>query len=439
MTEFDIRSLSVTTAKTGELKPFATNPREHPKSQIEKMTTSILRFGFVNPILAAPDLTIIAGHARLLAAQALGHSEVPIIILPHLSEAEQRALRIADNKLSSLGDWSLDNLAIEAEFVLDAGIAPIELGFEIGELDFAIESARKKDKREKDVIEPDRADPAVSRLNDVWTIGAHRVACCDARNPESYHLVMGSDRADLVLTDMPYGVPINGHVSGLGKIRHREFPMASGEMGEDDFFEFIRTSFQNLADFSKPGALAYAFIDWRSLALMVVAGKDIFDALLNICVWVKPSGAMGSLYRSRHEMICVFRTKGGKHLNNVQLGKFGRNRTNVWEYAAANGFGSERKNLALHPTCKNVKMLADAILDSTRRGALVLDSYLGSGSTILAAHRVGRVGRGIELDPWYVDLAVERIAGETGETAVLGDGRSFSEVAAARANGEAGQ
>lgn len=434
----DIRSLEIVVLPIETIKPFATNPREHSKKQIDMLKASITRFGFNNPVLLNADYVVIAGHGRLMAAKALGLKHVPTVILAHLSEAEQRALRLADNQIALVSECSLDLLALEAQVVLDAGIAPMELGFEIGELDFVIEGAKKEKTQADDpVLEPDRTQPAVSRVGDLWIIGPHNILCSDARGPESFTTLMGDDRADMVLTDMPWNVKVDGHVSGLGKIKHREFPMASGEMDRERFTHFTTTVLQNQADFAKPGALVLEFIDWRSVAMMIGVGETIFDQLMNICVWVKPSGGMGSLYRSRHELVCVFRVKGGKHLNNVQLGKFGRNRTNVWEYAAPNGFGSERENLKLHPTAKNVEMLADAILDATNRGGLVLDPFLGSGSTILAAHRVGRVGRGIELDPYYVDLAVRRIAEETGKEAILTDGRTFDEVAAERLGGEA--
>ncbi|MBP6110957.1 MAG: ParB N-terminal domain-containing protein [Sphingobium sp.] len=434
----DIRSLSIVEIPIDTIVPFATNPMEHPTGQISMLKRSMTRFGFTNPVLLTPDNVVIAGHGRLIAAKELGCTHVPAIILSGLTEAEQRAYRIADNAIALKGKWALDLLAIEAQYVLDAGIAPIELGFEMGELDFAIEGAKKeKAKAEEPVPEPARTGPPVSRVGDLWTVGLHRILCGDARDPACYRILMGGEKADMVLTDMPWNVPVNGHVSGLGKIKHPEFPMASGEMGKEEFASFTTIVFQNQADFAKPGALVLEFIDWRSVAMMITVGETIFDRLMNICVWVKPSGGMGSLWRSRHELVCAFRVKGGKHANNVRLGKFGRNRTNVWEYAAPNGFGSERENLKIHPTAKNVEMLADAILDCTQRGGIVLDPFLGSGATILGAQGVGRIGRGMELDPYYVDLAVQRITKEIGNEAVLADGRTFAEVTSERHGGEA--
>lgn len=433
----DIRSLEIVKVPIEAIKPFATNPREHPKSQIDMLKASISRFGFNNPVLLTADNVLIAGHGRLIAAKEQGLSHVPAIILSGLTEAEQRAYRIADNAIALKGKWALDRLALEAQVVLDAGIAPIELGFEIGELDFAIEGAKKeKPETEQQVPEPNRSQPPVSRVGDLWIIGPHKILCSDSRDPESYRILMPDKKADMVLTDMPWNVKVNGHVSGLGKIKHREFPSASGEMGKEEFARFTATVLQNQADFAKPGALVLQYIDWRSVAMMITVGEGVFERLMNICVWVKPSAGMGSLWRSQYELICVFRVKGGKHLNNVQLGKFGRNRTNIWQYAAPNGFGSERENLQLHPTAKNVTMLADAILDCTQRGDIVLDPFLGSGSMILGAHRVGRIGRGIELDPYYVDLSVQRIVEESGKEAMHADGRTFDEVAAERLGGE---
>lgn len=420
-----------------EIKPYLSNPREHPEDQIEMIGASITRFGFNNPVLLSQDYTVIAGHGRIMAAKRLGLAIIPAIILPHLDVAGVRAYRLADNQIALKSRWEPTLYAQELQFVVDLGFAPLELGLEIAEIDIVLEATRKKVKKEEPVLEPVRTRPAITRIGDIWVIGRHRVICGSARDPQVFQQVMGPGKADAVISDMPWNLSVRNHISGKGKMPHPEFVEASGEQSDAEFLDLIAIVLTNQAAFSKPGALSFQFIDWRSVADMIHIGKDIYDALVNVCVWVKPSPGLGSLWRSRHEMICVFRTKGGKHRNNVQLGKFGRNRSNVWEYASPNAFGSERENLKLHPTCKNVEMIADAILDCTKRNDIVLDAFLGSGTLILAAHRVGRIGRGIELDPWYVDLAVQRIAKEAGETARLEDGRSFDEVAAERSDKEA--
>jgi len=278
------------------------------------------------------------------------------------------------------------------------------------------------------VHSPDRAIPSVTRRGDEWLIGNHRILCADSTNAASFDQLLRGELADLVMSDMPWNVRVNGHVGGSGAVKHPEFAMASGEMSEEEFRGFIKTALDLNARFSRPGALNYQWIDWRGVGDMIAIGKQVYDALLNVCVWVKPNGGMGSLYRSRHEFACVFRVQGGRHDNFVNLGKHGRNRTNVWEFAAPSGLGAERENLALHPTCKNAEMIGEAIMDSTRRKAVVLDPFLGSGTTLLAAHRTGRWGRGIEIDPYYVDVAVRRLQAETGLIARLADGATFQDI-----------
>lgn len=446
MKRIDPNSMAVISLPATAIRPFKTNPREHPKRQLEMLRASIEKFGFNNPILVATPVDgmhdIIAGHGRLIAARDLGYADIPAIILPHLSEAEQRAYRIADNAIALKGSWSPELLALEAKFVFDADIAldPEDIGFETAEIDMLLLGSAKAASEDEDIpdeiTEPDRRVRPVSRLGDLWTIGRHSVMCGDARDPGVIAKLMGTDHADVVSSDMPFNLKVNGHIGGKGKIKHPEFAMASGEMSRDEFRAFMTKVMDNQAQFSKPGALSYQFIDWRSIDLMVEVGKTIYDALLAICVWVKPQPAMGSLYRSRHEFVCVFRNKGGGHVNNVQLGKFGRNRSNVWEYASPGGFGPEREKLAFHPTVKNVEMIADLILDSTPRKGIVLDVFLGSGTTILAAEKTGRTGRGVEVDPGYVDIALKRIAEAVGEEPVLHDGRRLSVVRDDRAEQE---
>jgi DNA methylase len=206
--------------------------------------------------------------------------------------------------------------------------------------------------------------------------------------------------------DPPYNVPIDGHVSGNGRIAHREFPMAAGEMSEPQFTDFLTTSLSRICAHTTAGALIYACMEWRHMREMLAAGRTSGCDLRNVCVWVKSNGGLGSLYRSRHELVFVFRNGKEPHLNNVQMGRFGRNRTNVWNYPGVNTFA--RNGSELHPTVKPIQLVADAILDSTKRNDIVLDPYLGNGTTLLAAERTSRRCYGIELDPLYVDTAIER-------------------------------
>ncbi len=436
MKKIDFSALELLTVPIADIKNYALNSREHPPEQVSMAATSIRRYGFNNPVLLAPDLTLVAGHCRVLAAKVVGLTEVPAIVLPHLNEAEQRAYRIADNAVSLKGSWSLDNLALEVGFLFDAKLDfdfdAVDLGFDTGELDALLSEPKAPKARAPSVREPNRTKPPVTQLGDLWIIAGHRIYCGDSTNPDSYVALLGSERADLVFSDMPYNVKVNGHVGGKGKVKHREFVMGSGEMSREGFNAFIRTALTHQANFSHPGAVNFQFCDWRMAGDMMAIGEDIYDSLLNVCVWVKQAGAMGSLWRSRHEFVLAFRVGSTQHLNNVQLGRMGRNRTNVWEYDSPTGFGSEREKLKLHPTCKNVEMLADAIMDVTKHKAIVLDAFLGSGSTALACEKTGRRCRGIELDAAYVDLALERLAEATGETPVNADGIAFDEIRALR-------
>ena len=438
----DLTELELVYLPTDEIQPYPDNPRMHPKKQLAMIEASIAAFDFNNPVLVTPDNVLIAGHGRLEAAKKLGLAKVPALVLAHLTEEEQRAYRVADNAIMLKGEWTLELLAQELEFVsaVDFDIAPEALGFETGEIDFLIDESRSDELNEgeprEEVVEPDRTIASVTRIGDIWRIGHHAVICGDARDRETYVRLLGDRRADVVISDQPWNVPYKGHIGGLGKVQHPEFVMASGEMSRDEFRAFTKDVLLLQSDFSRPGALSLQFIDWRSVSDMIRAGEAVYDALVNLCVWVKPNGGMGSLWRSRHELVCVFRTKGSAHQNNVMLGKHGRNRTNVWEYAGANSFGAERmENLAAHATCKPVAMIAEAIKDCTNRGDLVLDAFLGSGTSIMAAHDSGRIGVGIELDPYYVDVAVQRIAEVVGSEPVLEDGRSFAEVREDRLEG----
>jgi DNA modification methylase len=258
------------------------------------------------------------------------------------------------------------------------------------------------------VSEPDRSRPAITRLGDLWSIGGHRLLCGDALSEASYKVILGSQKAQLIFTDPPYNVPVAGHVSGKGKIRHREFAMASGEMTRAEFTKFLQKAFERLAAVSVDGSIHYICMDWRHMQEVLEAAR-LYSELKNLCVWSKTNAGMGSLYRSQHELVFVFKKGAARHVNNVELGRFGRNRTNIWNYAGANTFGKDRDaELAMHPTVKPVALVADAILDCSKRNGIVLDSFAGSGTTLIAAERTGRRGYGIELDPYYVDTIIRR-------------------------------
>jgi DNA modification methylase len=249
----------------------------------------------------------------------------------------------------------------------------------------------------------------------------------------AYAALMGGAKAQIVFTDPPYNLPVDS-ISGKGRVRHREFAMASGEMSDRQFDQFLFTVLRHLARHTGNGSLHYLCIDWRHVAQLLNSGAATFSELKNLCVWVKPNAGMGSLYRSQHELVVVFKNGRGRHRNNVELGHHGRNRTNVWQYASVHDFGrpGEEGHIAgTHPTIKPVQMIADALLDSSGRGDIVLDPFLGSGSTLIAAERVGRLCRGIELDPLYVDTAIRRWQRHTGQSAVHANtGKTFDSLVA---------
>ena len=356
--------------------PRATNPRTHSKKQIRQIPDSIERFGFTNPILVDDAGGIVAGHGRIEAAKLLGVETVPTIRLEDLTEAEIRAYVIADNKLTENAGWDREMLATEFQGLLELDIDfDITItGFEMPEIDILIGELDTDDGEDPADDVPAVADgPPVTRPGDIWRIGKHRLICGDALDPASYARLLDGAEAQMVFTDPPYNVPIEGHVSGLGKVKHREFAMASGEMTEDQFTAFLATAFQNLAGNSADGAIQFICNDWRHMGEVIAAGGQAYTELKNLCVWSKTNGGMGSLYRSQHELVFVYKVGTAPHINNVELGRHGRYRTNVWTYAGINSFGKDRDaELALHPTVKPVKLVADAILDCSKRGASCL-------------------------------------------------------------------
>jgi DNA modification methylase len=409
--------LAVTYRAISDLIPDPRNARTHPKRQIEQLKASIEEFGFTNPILTDPEGHIVAGHGRLQAARAMGFSEVPTIILSGLSETQKRALRIADNKIALNAGWDLEILQQELGELasLDVDIDATLTGFSTGEIDVIISSA---DDPDDEVIPPVPTTPR-TKPGDIWILGDHRVGCGDGRDAGFLQKLIGDGaRVDAAFLDPPYNVRIGGHAVASGS--HREFAMASGEMSEAEFRSFLTDTLGAAARCSRDGAVHFVCMDWRHMDSVSAVGSNIYGELLNLCIWNKSNAGMGSLYRSKHELIFVYRVGTAPHLNTVELGRHGRNRTNVWDYASVNSMrGSRREDLALHPTVKPTGLVADAIQDVTRRGDLVLDLFLGSGTTLLAAERTGRRFRGLDIDPAYVDVAIERWSARTGLEARL--------------------
>jgi DNA modification methylase len=415
------------------LKPRDTNPRTHTKTQIRQIARSIERFGFNNPVLIDREGGIVAGHGRVEAAKLLDLASIPTVSLQDLTEDEVRAYVIADNRLAELAGWDRELLAIELQGLLDLDLdLDVTLtGFETAEIDVLIGELESEDEEDPDdEIPPLDEGPPVTRPGDIWSIGPHRLICGDALDSDTYVRLLDGAEAQMVFTDPPYNVAVDGHVCGLGKVKHREFAMASGEMSEDQFTAFLVAAFRNLAEFSADGAIHFICMDWRHVGEIIAAGTQTYTELKNLCVWSKTNGGMGSLYRSQHELVFVFKAGKGSHINNVELGKHGRYRTNVWSYPGINSFGRTRDaDLASHPTVKPIALVKDAIFDCSNRGGLVLDAFAGSGTTLVAAAKAGRRGYGIELDPRYCDLIVRRVAVATGAPAIhVATGKPFAEV-----------
>jgi DNA modification methylase len=420
-----------------QLKLDPANPRRHSKKQVRQIANSIELFGFIVAILTDRYGNVIAGHGRLLAAKLLGITEVPTLCLDHLTSAQARAFMIADNRLTENSVWD-DRLL--AEQLKDLSLLGLDFdievtGFDMGEIDLRIASLGEPcdpSDDPADVLPEAPTSLPVSKMGDLWQVNQHRVLCGNALDNEAFATLLGDDRAAMVFTDPPYNVPIDGHASGLGAIHHRPFPMASGEMDRPEFTAFLRAAFRNLAEFSIDGSLHYVCMDWRHIEEGMNAGREVYTELKNLCVWAKDNPGMGSLYRSGHEFVFVFKHGRSAHRNNVQLGGFGRNRSNVWRYPGANSFargGAEGNLLALHPTVKPVALVADAILDCSARGDIVLDAFLGSGTTVIAAERTGRRCYGLELDPAYVDTIVRRWQALTGGAAHhAASGRTFDDL-----------
>jgi DNA modification methylase len=422
-------ALTIERVPIRNLRPSPNNSRVHPREQIEKLTRAIQEFGFLAPVLIDDRNRVIAGHARIEAAKALGLTEVPCIRTSHLSEAQKRAFAILDNRLAEDSVWDFQVLAKELEFLQAEGVDLETTGFEIPEFETIFATADIATKKFEDDEIPDLVPTrAVTKANDLWILGEHYLLCGDARRPESFDVLLRGLRVQLVFVDPPFNVKIGGHVSGKGRMKHREFAEASGEMTPAQFAKFLEDALGLLANHSEDGSIHYVCSDWRHLDEMLSAGHRIYRELKNLVVWNKTNAGMGSFYRSQHELIFVWKNGRGKHANNIQLGKHGRNRSNVWTYAGANSFGSDRlTDLAMHPTVKPVGLVADAILDCSRRGDLVLDSFGGSGTTLIACERTGRKARLIEIDPIYCDQTVRRWQKLTGRIAVNAAGVPFND------------
>src|SRR5712691_208322 len=416
------------------LKPNARNARTHSKKQIRQIADSIVAFGFVVPILIDEGNVIIAGHGRHAAAKLLGLRQVPAIEVQRLSEAKRRALALADNKIAENAGWDRELLAAElpelADILVVEGLDIAITGFAPVEIDQLTADFEEDPSDPADTVDPRWATAApVTKPGDLWQLGHHRLLCGDARGAGDLARLMGKAAAAMAFLDPPYNVRVRDIV-GRGRVQHAEFAMASGELSRADFVKFLKSTLAAAAGVSRDGAVHFVCMDWRHIGELLESGGVVYSDTLNLAVWVKSNAGQGSFYRSQHELIGVFRVGQGQHLNNVELGRHGRSRSNVWHYAGVNTFRAGRLDeLKSHPTVKPVALVAEAMKDCTRRGDIVLDTFCGSGTTILAAERVGRQAYTLELEPRFVDVAIRRWQAFSRKDAIHAEtGLTFDEV-----------
>jgi DNA modification methylase len=420
-------------ASVDALRPHPNNARTHSKKQLRHLANTIGRVGFNSPIVADEDAVVLAGNGRLEAAKIAEIGEVPVVFVSGLSEAQKRAFVLADNKLAEQAGWDRSILAVELKalspLLADLGLEIADIGFEPFEIDGLLGDLVDDERDPADEIPP-LAPKAVGRPGDLWQLGRHRLLCGDARNLSHFRMLLDSNRAAMVFADPPYNVATKS-VQGRGKIKHGDFVMAAGEMSKPQFTAFLTETLGHAADHSVEGSIHFVCMDWRHMEEMLSAGAEAYTELKNLVVWAKTNAGLGSFYRSQHELIFVYKSGVGTHTNNFELGQHGRNRSNVWTYAGVNSFRAGRMDeLAIHPTVKPIALVADAMRDCSRRGDIVLDPFMGSGTSILAAERVGRRAYGLELDPLYVDAAIRRWQAFTKRDAVNETtGRTFDEIA----------
>jgi DNA modification methylase len=430
-------ALSVVYFEPKDLKPYPRNARRHSSKQIRQIADSIRTFGFTNPILIDAQDMILAGHGRVEAAKILNMVTVPCVRIETVTPDQRRAYILADNKLALNAGWDQEILAIELQGLVDLGFDMTVTGFSLAEADFILDAARDgaidTPAGPEDVI-PRMTEDTVTRMGDLWRLGRHRLICGDARNVDDYDRLLAGETVDLIFTDPPYNVPIDGHVCGSGRIRHREFAMGVGEMSSSSFTAFLTETLGAAAKRCRDGAIAFVCMDWRHMSELLAAGRATFSELKNLCVWNKTNGGMGTFYRSKHELVFVFKVGTATHVNSFGLGDTGRYRTNVWDYPGISSMGTGRMDeLSMHPTVKPAALVADAIRDCSLRGDIVLDSFGGSGTTLIAAETCGRAARLLEYDPAYCDTIVLRWERMTGKPAILSStDRAFEDVAAAR-------
>jgi DNA modification methylase len=433
--------MEIKTFKIEDLIEYARNPRKND-AVVDRMVGCIKEFGFRIPIVAKSDGSVVDGHLRLKAAKKLGMTEVPVVIADDLTDAQIKAFRLIANQSANWADWDEELLKLELEDLKDLNFDLDLTGFDLSE----VEKLLRNDEIEEDDYDEMPADEdakPISKLGDLWILGEHRLLCGDSTKIEDVKKLMAGKIADMVFCDPPYNVRIDS-IIGLGSVHHDEFQMASGEMSEQEFIDFLTVVFKNLVAISKDGSIHYHCMDWKHIYEIMVAGRAAYAEFKQLCIWNKDNGGMGTFYRSKHELIFVFKNGTAKHTNNFELGQYDRYRTNVWDYSGMNSFSVKEQVrtedgrrvagtnelLKMHPTVKPVKLVADAILDCSLHDELILDLFGGSGTTLIACEETDRRCCMMELDPKYVDTIIRRWQKHTGKQAILETtGKTFNEVA----------
>lgn len=421
--------LEIKTVKIDSLIEYARNPRKND-DVVDKMVSCINEFGFRIPIVAKSDGTVIDGHLRLKAARKLNLEEVPVVIADDLTDAQIKAFRLVANQSANWAEWDEELLKLELEDLREADFNLELTGFDLKEIEEYLRGDEEIRDDGFDTEEASSETELITKPGDLWLLGKHRVLCGDSTRLDNVQWLMNGQIADMVFTDPPYNVKV-ADISGFGRTHHEEFAMASGEMSEEEFIEFLTKIFNNLIAVSKDGSIHYVCMDWRHIYEITVAGRNTYPELKQLCVWNKGIGGMGTFYRSQHELIFVFKNGTAKHINNFGLGETGRYRTNVWDYSGMNSFSSENRDelLTMHPTVKPLQMVADAILDCSNYGNLVLDLFGGSGTTLIACEKTNRKCNMMEFSPKYVDTIIRRWEKLTGQEAVNAvTGKTFKEM-----------
>jgi DNA modification methylase len=424
-------SLAVQNVPIDSLQPLDTPVRRHPEKQAAKLRKSVKIFGQVVPVLVTPEYQIIDRELVWRAMKANGATHVDVIVIADKSAAEIKALRLMLNRSAIEAVWDDENLRSVLQDLTELNFDLELTGFDPPEIDYHLSLELPQANVEENASDiPPLESKSVSSRGVIWAAGNHRIGCGEATDLDFVSHVLDGQRADVCFVDPPYNIPVHGFF-GKGHNKRREFIAGAGELTSEQFFAFLQDTLKVLKACSAPTALVYACIDWRHLMEMTVAGRACEMPLYQIITWVKSNAGRGGIYRNASEFITVFRAGGEAPLDNVELGRRGRNRTNVWNYPSMSAFGTQRDSLlALHPTVKPVAMIADALREVTRRGEVVLDTFLGSGTSLIAAQETGRVCCGVELDSLYVDVAIRRWQNITGCEAInLDSGDTFNRIA----------